>query len=103
MKMMMGAAALCVAAVSAEAETIEFEADQGVVFARCAPHFVSEEMTVCEAIFPLGTQPKSYECVAIDTQGKAVGASLGPDSFFDGVAFNLLDPAIIADMKCRKR
>jgi hypothetical protein len=104
MKKMMGAAALCVAAVSGEAETIEFEADQGVVFARCAPWILDDTDAVCEAVFPADTEEDSYSCVVLDNKGKPIASKYGPDDYLDGgIHFNGLDYTLAADMKCRKR
>ena len=86
---------------AAGAETIVFEADGGVVFARCTEE---PAMTICELLFPQGTPANAYACVALDGEGTPIGVVAAPDLLFPSAAwFQELPASQIANVQCRRR
>ena len=89
---------LC-AALQAGAETIEFEADEGVYFVRCTEQYDGDAS--CELIFD---QPNNqYTCVALDNKSRPMAVSYWP-GWKKGAKFDApIDVSAIADVKCRLR
>jgi hypothetical protein len=95
------AAVLALAGGQAGAETITFEADGEVVFIRCVDSFTTAS---CEMIFPPGTSPNAYLCLALDNAGQAIAAVAAPGFVApSGVRFPSMPIAQIASVRCRRR
>lgn len=92
MRKMMMAAVLAAGPVAAE--TLTFEAVEGVRFVRC---YDAMGAAMCEIIAPLDAR---LQCVALDAEGEPVAAS---NTFgrMGNVIYPGLDVGLIADVKCR--
>ena len=95
------AIAIIIATSPAAADTITFESDGDVVFARCSSMpFTS----TCELIFPQGTQDEEFTCVALDKNQEPIGVAPGPTFMTpSGVWFPELAAHKIDDVICRRR
>ncbi len=88
--------ALLGSATGVDAETITFEANEGVRFIRCTDVYGD---AVCETIFPAEEASRRHLCVALDAGGEPLASDVGVlDSL---LIYRDLDAQAVADVVCR--